>query len=133
MTGKEDGVLDNGEVVYDSGQHLTVSISAAIEAVEDATGLRGGYLDQTGGNCAAMRWNLDGGAYLLVTDGDVFTYSGGDSQPFFDGWVAGVYVDDGDPVGFTSTGRTSVAALVQCIGMALRADGEHLVADETHP
>jgi hypothetical protein len=105
----------------------TVSVSEIIVAVEARTGLTRGYLDMTGGNCAAIRWDLDGGAHLLVTHGDVFTFSRADRQPYFEGWTAGVYVGDSEPVGIGMTDRTDNDALLDCVISALKADGERTI------
>jgi hypothetical protein len=106
---------------------LSVSISRLTSVVEQELDLSGGYLEMTGGNCAAVHWDLDGGSYLLITNSDGFTYSRGDHQHHFGGWMAGVYRDDSDPVGVGVTERSDTEALVECIRLALRADGENVL------
>ena len=108
---------------------LAVRIRDVIRVVETSLGLQHGYLDMTGGNCAAVRWDLEG-AYLLITDGDVFVYSSGDAQSYCQGWAAGIYpnVDDSEPAGMGVTERSDSEALIECVEIAMKLDGEHTVA-----
>lgn len=111
---------------------IRVNIYDAVTIVSDFVG-GGAHLDPTGGNCAAITVdNLEGGAWLNVVDGDVFTYSDGEWQEFYGGWRAAVYHAqhaDGCEAKYAATGPDgdcSADALRATIHRALAGATDHL-------
>ena len=73
-------------------------MTTAREAIKAVRAITGGpvYLDHTGGNCGALRADLEAGAFLLITDEDVLTYSAGEGQQLTGGTFVGLYSEDED-------------------------------------
>jgi hypothetical protein len=70
-----------------------VSMRAIEDVVRSILGVPASLIN-TGGGCGAIEAKLEGGRYLLVTDGDVFEAFGPDVQCWYDSWTAVVYDDD---------------------------------------